>query len=158
MLVSAGILMYRFVEDSLEVLLIHPGGPYFARKDAGAWSIPKGQVEPEEELLAAAFREFHEETGMELVDPATQPLGDIVQRAGKRVHAWAVEGDFDPAELQSCLFEMEWPPRSGQRQEFPEADRAEWFSLSVARKKINVAQSAFLGRLAAQFEPPDDPR
>jgi predicted NUDIX family NTP pyrophosphohydrolase len=146
--VSAGLLMYRRGEHGLEVLLAHPGGPFFARKDDGAWTIPKGVPEEGEELRAAAAREFGEETGLPVSEPLLA-LGDIKQKGGKTVHAWAFAGDaLPPAFLpRSNTFEMEWPPRSGRRQSFPEIDRAELFGLDVARRKINPAQIPFLDRL-----------
>ena len=147
--VSAGLLMYRRHAGALDVLLCHPGGPFFARKDEGAWTIPKGLPEPGEELLAAARREFAEEIGW--TPPATTfvPLGEIRQKAGKIVHAWAFEGELPAGFVPtSTTFELEWPPRSGRRQRFPEVDRAELFSLPDARVKINPAQAAFLDRLA----------
>jgi predicted NUDIX family NTP pyrophosphohydrolase len=146
---SAGILLFRRTGDEVEFLLVHPGGPFWARKDEGAWSIPKGQIESEEEPRACAIRELEEELG-----PAPQldleqliELGSIRQRAGKVVEAWAAEADFDPALLASNTFSMEWPPRSGSQQDFPEVDRAEWFDLEVARRKILSAQAEFLDRL-----------
>jgi predicted NUDIX family NTP pyrophosphohydrolase len=145
---SAGILLYKLVDGAPRVLLVHPGGPFWARKDAGAWSIPKGEYGPREEPLAAAIREFGEETGMELAGEF-HALGEIVQKSGKVVTAWACEGDFDPARLVSNLCEMEWPPRSGKRISIPEVDRAGWFTLDEARAKLNPAQTAFLSRLSA---------
>jgi predicted NUDIX family NTP pyrophosphohydrolase len=145
---SAGLLMYRRTDDgSLEVLLAHPGGPFWRGKDEGAWTIPKGEYDEPEEPLAAAIREFGEETGFK-VSPPFVPLGEIAQRSGKRITAWAFAGDCDPAQLQCNSFEIEWPPRSGRRQSFPEIDRVEWLPLDTARAKINSAQSALLERLA----------
>jgi predicted NUDIX family NTP pyrophosphohydrolase len=146
---SAGILLFRRHGDRTEFLLVHPGGPFWAKKDAGAWSIPKGQIESEEEPRACAIRELEEELGQA---PALEPeqmieLGSIRQRAGKVVEAWAAEADFDPATLASNTFVMEWPPRSGKQQEFPEVDRAEWFDLETAREKILPAQAELLDRL-----------
>jgi predicted NUDIX family NTP pyrophosphohydrolase len=144
---SAGLLMYRRSGDgSMQVLLAHPGGPYWRRKDEGAWTIPKGEYDAPEEPLAAAQREFTEETGF-AVTPPFLPLGDIIQKSGKRVTAWALTGDGDPAQLSSNTFEMEWPPRSGRRQDFPEIDRIEWFGLDEARRKIIPAQRLLLDRL-----------
>jgi predicted NUDIX family NTP pyrophosphohydrolase len=140
--------MYRRRAGALEVLLVHPGGPFWARKDAGAWSIPKGEVDPTEAPLAAARREFTEETGFP-AEGRFQPLTPITQAGGKIVHAWAVEGDLDPADLRSNSFTIEWPPRSGRQAAFPEVDRAAWFPLKVAREKINPAQAALLDELAA---------
>ncbi len=144
---SAGILLYKLAPGEPRVLLVHPGGPFWARKDADVWSIPKGEYEPGEDALGAAIREFGEETGMQ---PAGdfQPLGEIVQKSGKIVTAWACEGDFDPLKLVSNFCEIEWPPGSGKRLSIPEVDRAEWFTLSAARAKINPAQTPFLDRLA----------
>jgi predicted NUDIX family NTP pyrophosphohydrolase len=132
------------------VLLVHPGGPFWRKKDAGAWSIPKGEHGPEETARSAAFREFAEETGTMLADTtAAIELGEIRQKGGKPVAAWAVEGEFDPACLRSNLFEMTWPPRSGRTQQFPEIDRAQWYDLDEAREKINPAQVELLDRLQA---------
>jgi predicted NUDIX family NTP pyrophosphohydrolase len=146
---SAGILLFRRAGGELEFLLVHPGGPFWARKDAGAWSIPKGQIEHEEEPQACAIRELEEELGPapELDLEQLIELGSIRQRAGKVVEAWAAEAEFDPATLASNTFSMEWPPRSGSQQEFPEVDRAEWFDLEMAREKILAAQAEFLDRL-----------
>src|SRR5262245_52809451 len=132
---SAGILMYRRANAGLELLLVHPGGPFWARKDLGAWSIPKGEYSEGEDAFAVAAREFEEETGMR---PAGEfrVLGEVKQAGGKIVTAWAVEGEFDPGALKSNRFELEWPPRSGRRQSYPEVDRAEWFDLDEARRKI----------------------
>jgi len=165
---SAGILFYRRVgtsagssgggleerlegppEGRLEVLLAHPGGPHFANRDVGDWTIPKGEPDDvEESLSAVARREFAEETGTE-IDPATPAieLGTIVQKGGKVVHAWAIEGDLDPAEARSNVFEMEWPPRSGQREQFPEIDRVAWFEPDEARHRIKPTQTPFIDRL-----------
>jgi predicted NUDIX family NTP pyrophosphohydrolase len=148
---SAGIVLYRAGDDGLEVLLVHPGGPFFARKDLGVWSIPKGEDEDGDDPLACALREFEEETGTALRDPALVELGSIVQRGGKRVSAWAAEGDLDAAAIVSNTFTMQWPPRSGRDQEFPEVDRAEWFPLSRAREKIVPAQAELLDRLAERL-------
>jgi predicted NUDIX family NTP pyrophosphohydrolase len=143
---SAGILMYRRSENGLEVLLVHPGGPFWAKKDLGAWSIPKGEYSEAEEALAMAMREFEEETGSR-PQGDFQPLGELVQPGRKIVTAWAVEGDFDIATLKSNMFELEWPPKSGRRASFPEVDRAEWFSLDEARRRILPGQQEFLARL-----------
>jgi predicted NUDIX family NTP pyrophosphohydrolase len=140
---SAGILLFR--RDPLEVLLVHPGGPFWAKKDLGAWSIPKGEHEEAEDAMACAIREFGEETGSE-PNPGT-----IKQKAGKVVQAWALEGDLDASAITSNTFSMQWPPRSGQFQDFPEVDRAEWFSLDVAAERINPAQAEFLDRLRNRF-------
>ncbi len=145
---SAGILVFRRGSGALEVFLVHPGGPFWAKKDDGAWSIPKGEIAPGEDALLCAQREFREETGQGVAG-AFRPLGDILQAGGKRVTAWAVLGDIDAARIASNSFELEWPPRSGKRQSFPEIDRAAWFPLDEARRKINKHQAAFLDRLAA---------
>jgi predicted NUDIX family NTP pyrophosphohydrolase len=144
---SAGIVLYRLAGDEPEVLLVHPGGPFWANKDAGAWSIPKGEHDDAEDPQAAALREFREETGTELAPSELTPLGSVRQKSGKQVSAWAVEGDLDPETVRSNTFEMNWPPRSGTKQSFPEVDRAEWFDLDTAREKLNPAQTAFLDRL-----------
>jgi predicted NUDIX family NTP pyrophosphohydrolase len=146
---SAGILLYRRNGGATEFLLVHPGGPFWAKKDEGAWSIPKGQIESEEEPRACAIRELEEELGEapELDPEQLVELGAIRQRAGKVVEAWAAEADFDPTALASNTFTMEWPPRSGNQREFPEVDRAGWFDLETARQKILPAQAEFLGRL-----------
>ncbi len=148
---SAGILLFRPAGDAAEVLLVHPGGPFWAKKDAGAWSIPKGEVGDGEEPLACALREIEEELGAPLFLAPEEliELGSVRQKGGKVVHCWAAPGEFDPAGLRSNTFTMEWPPRSGLEREFPEVDRAEWFGLEQAREKINPAQADFLDRLAA---------
>ncbi len=145
---SAGILMYRIKAGAVEVLLAHPGGPLFQDKDDGAWTIPKGEPEAGEELLAAARREFSEEIGFDPNGPFIA-LAPIQQKGGKIVHAWACEGDCDPSCIRSNSFSIEWPPKSGRRQTFPEVDRAEFFSLGEAKKRINPRQIAFLEELAA---------
>jgi predicted NUDIX family NTP pyrophosphohydrolase len=142
---SAGILLHR--NGGSEVLLVHPGGPFWAKKDLGVWSIPKGEHDEGEDGLACALREFEEETGTRLPPGGLTDLGSIKQRGGKVVRAWAAEGDLDAAGVRSNTFTMEWPPRSGRQREFPEVDRAEWFSLEEARKRINPAQAEFLDRL-----------
>ena len=148
---SSGILLYRDRDDgTTEFLLVHPGGPYWARRDEGAWSIPKGGIEEEEDSRTAALRELDEELGGGAPDLDADELielGSIRQRAGKVVDAWAAEGDFDPAALDSNTFEMEWPPRSGREVEFPEVDRADWFALEEAKRKLLPAQGEFLDRL-----------
>jgi predicted NUDIX family NTP pyrophosphohydrolase len=144
---SAGILLFRRGAAGPEVLLVHPGGPFWARKDHGAWSIPKGEHGDDEEPLECARREFAEETGTVLPEGALVALGEVRQRAGKVVRAWAAEGDLDPATVRSNTFEIEWPPRSGRRQAFPEIDRAEWFGLEEARERLLAAQAPFLDRL-----------
>ena len=143
---SAGIVMYRRAGDELQVLLVHPGGPFWRNKDLGAWSIPKGEYADEDPLMAAV-REFAEETGAPVAGDF-RPLGEVVQPGGKTVIAWAVEGNFDPAGLTSNAFDLEWPPRSGRRQSFPEIDRAGWFGLAEARRKMLVGLVPLLDRLA----------
>jgi predicted NUDIX family NTP pyrophosphohydrolase len=138
--------MYRGAGDALRLLLVHPGGPFWARKDAGAWSIPKGEYDDGEEPLEVAKREFAEELGR-AADGEAWPLGDVVQPSRKVVTAWAVEGDFDVTALSSNTFEIEWPPKSGRRQVFPEVDRAEWFTVDEGRSKILPGQRAFIERL-----------
>jgi predicted NUDIX family NTP pyrophosphohydrolase len=145
---SAGLVLFRRGAEGLEVLLVHPGGPFWARRDEGAWSIPKGEVEAGEDPLEAARREVEEETGLRAAGPFV-PLGAVRQRGGKRVAAWAAESSFDPAALRSASFEMEWPPRSGRRQCFPEVDRAAWFGLGEARRRILDGQRPLLDALEA---------
>ena len=144
---SAGILMYRGEGDAREVLLVHPGGPFWMKKDRGAWSIPKGEYAEDENPLAVAKREFAEELGSPPPHGGYAELGEIKQPSRKLVAAFAVEGDFDPATLKSNLFELEWPPQSGRKQSFPEVDRARWFTLAEARDKIQPGQAPFLDRL-----------
>jgi predicted NUDIX family NTP pyrophosphohydrolase len=144
---SAGILLYRLREAGPEVLLVHPGGPFWARKDEGAWSIPKGEHGDDEDPRASAAREFEEETGTALPPVALTELGTVQLRSGKQVAAWAAEGDLDAEAIHSNTFDMEWPPRSGQIQAFPEVDRAGWFDLDAARTKLNPGQAPFLDRL-----------
>jgi predicted NUDIX family NTP pyrophosphohydrolase len=143
---SAGLLMYRGLGPVTEVFLVHPGGPFWAKKDAAAWSIPKGIPDEGEDLLAAAQREFHEETGI-TAQGDFEPLGAFKQPGGKTVHAWAVKGDCDPAQLVSNLFEIEWPPKSGKRARFPEIDRAGWFKGTEALKKILPGQKPIVAKL-----------
>lgn len=154
---SAGILLFRVVEGAPQVLLIHPGGPYWTKKDEGAWSIPKGEAEEDEDLRDCALREMGEELGPAVAVDAggLLELGTVRQKGGKVVHAWAAEADFDPAQLDSNTFSMEWPPRSGQQREFPEADRAEWLDPEAAKRKINPAQAAFVDRLLERLGQPD---
>jgi predicted NUDIX family NTP pyrophosphohydrolase len=146
---SAGILLHRRGPDGIEVLLVHPGGPFWARKDAGAWSIPKGEHGDDEDPETAARREFAEETGTTLPEGALDDLGAVRLKSGKQVAAFAVAGDLDPERVESNTFELEWPPRSGRMQTFPEIDRAGWVPLAVAREKLNPAQAAFVDRLEA---------
>jgi len=148
---SAGILLFRRRAGGLEVLLVHPGGPYWQGKDAGAWSIPKGEYSGEEQPEAAARREFEEELGV-AVEGELVPLGSIRQKNRKEVVAWAVEGDFDCARLRSNTFRMEWPPRSGRMREFPEIERAEWFDADSARSKMHSGQAALIDRLLEHLE------
>jgi len=143
---SAGLLMYRTGPQGLEVLLAHPGGPYWARKDDGAWTLPKGEYAEDEKPLAAAQREFTEETGFTACEPFL-PLGELRQKSGKQIIAWAFAGECDPALLRSNRFEMEWPPRSGRRQSFAEVDRAQWFGADEARRKLIAGQAPFIDRL-----------
>jgi predicted NUDIX family NTP pyrophosphohydrolase len=149
---SAGILLYRTTGGGLEVLLVHPGGPFWARKDDGAWSIPKGEHDEGEDPQACARREFEEETGTALPPGALAELGTARLKSGKRVAAWAAEGDLDPDTIRSNTFELEWPPRSGRVQAFPEVDRAGWFAVDAAREKLNPAQVTFLDRLVALLD------
>jgi predicted NUDIX family NTP pyrophosphohydrolase len=144
---SAGILLYRIAGDGPEVLLVHPGGPFWARKDAGAWSIPKGEYDDGEDPQACALREFEEETGTALPPAELIELGSVKQKGGKVVSAWAAEGDIDAEAIRSNTFTMEWPPRSGRTAEFPEIDRAGWFGIDAAREKLVPAQAELLDRL-----------
>jgi predicted NUDIX family NTP pyrophosphohydrolase len=150
---SAGLLLYRRRSGGIELLLVHPGGPFWRNKDLGAWSIPKGEYAQGEEPLAAAQREFEEETGMRPAGDCIA-LGELKQRGGKIVTAFALEGDFDPKELRCNSFELEWPPRSGRRQSFPEVDRAQWFSPGEAQRKILPSQSEFITRLLSALALP----
>ncbi|QUH02764.1 NUDIX domain-containing protein [Saccharopolyspora erythraea] len=147
---SAGVVLYRVRDDELEVLLVHPGGPFWKNKDEGAWSIPKGEYEEGDDPRAAAIRELCEETGLVLSDEELIELGTVRQKSGKVVVAWAAEGDFDVSRLTSNEFEMQWPPRSGRTQRFPEVDRAEWFAPETARRKLVPAQAEFLDRLSSR--------
>ena len=155
-IVSAGLLLYRRGPGGLEVLLVHPGGPFWAKKDEGAWSIPKGLVDEGEDPLAVARREFAEETGIRLEGPFL-PLGSIRQKAGKTVHAWACEGDADPARVTSNVMTTEWPKGSGRRLTFPEVDRCDWFDPPTARVKLNPAQAELIDRLEAAISTLSDP-
>jgi predicted NUDIX family NTP pyrophosphohydrolase len=156
--VSAGILLYRRTEGRLQVLLAHPGGPFWARRDAGAWTLPKGIAEAGEELAAVAMREFAEETGFDLASIATDPsrapiaLGDITLKSGKVVHGWAVEGDLDPEQAHSNDAEIEWPPRTGRRMLVPEVDRVAWFDPVEGRRRLHPAQAAFIDRLETELD------
>jgi predicted NUDIX family NTP pyrophosphohydrolase len=153
--VSAGILLYRHRGDGLEVLLAHPGGPFFVNRDLAHWTIPKGEPGPGDDLLTTAAREFSEETGHDLAavtaDAAVEPipLGTVIQASGKVVHAWAVQGDLDPAAATSNTFEITWPPGSDRRETFPEIDRVAWFTLDEAHRRANPSQVAFIDRLAS---------
>jgi predicted NUDIX family NTP pyrophosphohydrolase len=145
--ISGGLLMYRVRRGALQVLLVHPGGPYVQNKDEGAWSVPKGEPGAGEELFDAAQREFKEETGLKAAPPFIE-LSPITQKGGKVVHAWAFAGDCDPVQLRSNNFTLEWPPRSGRMQEFPEIDRADWFDVETARRKIKAAQFPLIEELS----------
>jgi predicted NUDIX family NTP pyrophosphohydrolase len=151
--ISAGILLYRMRNHTAEIFLVHPGGPYWARKDDGAWSIPKGEVPEGADLLATAHAEFHEETGSHVSGEAV-PLQPLKQAGGKLVHAWLVEGDIDASAISSNTFTLEWPPRSGRIQAFPEVDRAAWFDLETARQKLLQGQRGFIDQLQDRLEPP----
>lgn len=146
---SAGILIFRRTGESVEVLLVHPGGPFWAKRDLGAWSIPKGEYVEGEDPRSCALRELEEELGClpSLESDGLIDLDEVRQKSGKIVRAWGAEGDFDPVTLRSNTFTMEWPPRSGREQEFPEVDRAEWFEPKEAKRRINQAQAAFVDRL-----------
>jgi predicted NUDIX family NTP pyrophosphohydrolase len=143
---SAGLLMYRVQAGTLEVLLVHLGGPFWAKKDAGAWFLPKGEIDPGEDELLAAKREFTEETGLDPREPLLA-LGNVKHKSGKTVTAWAFEGDCDPSTLKSNTFTMEWPPRSGKQREFPEIDRAAFFTVVAAREKMHPAEFELVARL-----------
>jgi predicted NUDIX family NTP pyrophosphohydrolase len=146
---SAGLLLYRLATEQAEVLLVHPGGPFFARKDEGVWSVPKGEYEPDEDPVSVALREFEEELGAPppVAREALVELGSVRQKGGKVVTVWCAPGDVDVSEIRSMSFKIEWPPRTGRLQAFPEVDRAEWFSLPEARSKLNSAQGELLDRL-----------
>jgi predicted NUDIX family NTP pyrophosphohydrolase len=144
---SAGILLYRRPGGRLELLLAHPGGPFFTKRDEGYWTIPKGEVDPDEELLDVARREFEEETGHRPPDSDPIPLGSIVQKGGKVVHGWALEGDLDPSAAESNTFEVMWPPGSGRLQSFPEIDRVAWFDPAEARSRVKATQIPLIDRL-----------
>jgi predicted NUDIX family NTP pyrophosphohydrolase len=147
---SAGIVLFRRSRSGLEFLIVHPGGPFWAKKDAGAWSIPKGEYQEGEDALGIALQELEEETGLR-ADGHPITLSPVRQRGGKSVVAWGLEGDWDPAELKSNTFQIEWPPRSGRTAEFPEVDRAAWVTLEEARAKLNAAQLPLLEELAAKL-------
>ncbi len=144
---SAGLLLYRRTDDEVEVLVAHPGGPIWSRRDAGAWSLPKGAANDHEELLDAARREFEEETGHQPPDTSPIDLGEVRMRSGKVVHAWGVEGDLDPRQIRSMTVEVEWPPKTGRRITVPEIDRVLWADPTEARRRLNPAQSVFVDRL-----------
>jgi predicted NUDIX family NTP pyrophosphohydrolase len=146
---SAGILLYRSINNHLEVFLVHPGGPFFKNKDAGAWSIPKGEFLPDEDPLLAAKREFEEETGQAVTGDDFIKLSPVKLKSGKTVHAWAVPGDIDAANIVSNFFEMEWPPKSGKQASFAEVDRAAWFGLDEAKVKVNPAQIGLIDELVS---------
>lgn len=145
---SAGILLYRVRQQNLEVFLVHPGGPFWAKKDDGAWSIPKGEFEDGADALETAKREYHEETGSQITGEL-RALTPLKQPSGKLVHAWVVQGDIDPLTIKSNTFSMEWPPHSGKQQEFPEIDRGAWFEIQAAHKKLLPGQRPFLDQLQA---------
>lgn len=145
---SAGILLYRLNKKGPQVLLVHPGGPFWAKKDMGAWSLPKGEFAEDEEPLVAAKREFSEETGMPVPDGELTPLGTTKLSSGKVIHAWAVKGDMAASAIKSNTFELEWPPKSGVTQEFPEVDKAAWYLLDEAKVKIHRGQLPFIEKLA----------
>lgn len=147
---SAGILLYRTRDDQTQVFLVHPGGPFFRNKDNGAWSIPKGEFDDSEEALTAAKREFEEETGQKIEGDFIQ-LDAVVLKSGKKVFCWAIDGDINHETIVSNLFEMEWPPKSGKKQSFPEIDRAAWFDLATAKIKLNEAQAQFIESLVKQL-------
>ena len=148
---TAGLLLYRIRDSAVEVFLVHPGGPFWAKKDEGAWSIPKGEFADDEQPLSAAKREFQEETGFSM-EGNFMALAPLKQRSGKLVYAWALEGDCDAGAIKSNLFSMEWPPRSGKRQEYPEVDRASWFTLESAKRRIVPGQIAFLEELQQMLD------
>ncbi|MGE5458476.1 MAG: NUDIX domain-containing protein [Methanococcaceae archaeon] len=147
---SAGILLYRFRENSPELFLVHPGGPFYARKDEGVWSIPKGEFKDDEDPLDAARREFREETGVDAPEKCI-PLTPVSQKSGKKVYCFACEGDIDAGKLISNVFEMEWPPRSEKKQSFPEIDKGEWFDMATAKTKIIEAQRPLIDELLSKF-------
>lgn len=148
---SAGLLVYRKKNGGIEVLIVHPGGPFWAKKDRGVWSLPKGEFTEGEDMLNAAIREFREELGHDASAGEYVELGSVKLKSGKTIHAWAVEGDLDISAIKSNTVSIEWPPRSGQRQDFPEVDRAGWFGPEKAKEKLHPAQAAFVDRLAEFF-------
>lgn len=148
---SAGILLYKREDKEVKVMLVHPGGPFWAKKDDGAWSVPKGEIDADEDMLAAARREFAEETGGELPEGELLELGEVKISTGKVIHVWAMEHDFDTDTLKSNTFEMAWPPKSGQMQTFPEVDMAAWFALAEAPIKLHTGQAVFIERLAKKL-------
>ncbi len=150
--ISAGILLYRRTNRGVEVFLVHPGGPLWAKKDEGVWSIPKGLVEEGEDMLQTALREFKEETGFSVNPEHPISLSPVKLKSGKTVYAFAIEGDLDPERLQSNTFEMVWPPKSGKKAEFPEIDRGGWFSIEEAKKKINPGQIALIEEFECKFK------
>ena len=152
---SAGILLYRLLKNKPEFFLVHPGGPFWTNKDAGAWTIPKGEYDINEEPLAAAIREFSEEIG-HIISGNFISLTPIIQKAGKQVDAWALEGDIDTTNIRSNSFNIEWPPKSGNWKSYPEIDRAEWFNIKTAKEKINPAQVAFLEELIIKLDGPGE--
>lgn len=157
MKLSAGLLLYRWgASGELEVLLVHPGGPFWARKDERAWSIPKGEYEDGDDPREVAAREFREELGSDAPSAGWVELGELPARSGKRIVAWAAEGDLDPSTQSSNTFELEWPPRSGRHQSFPEVDRAEWFVLDAARRKLHAGQVELIDRLVTAVGAPSD--
>jgi predicted NUDIX family NTP pyrophosphohydrolase len=149
---SAGVLLFRRKDNNIEVLLGHPGGPFWKNKDAGAWSIPKGEYEPDEDPLVAARREFAEETGQAVPEGPLIDLGDMKRKDGKVIRIWAVEGEIDIQHIMSNTFEVEWPPKTGQMQSFPEIDRAAWYPLNAAPAKLHKGQDIFIERLADQLD------
>lgn len=148
---SAGILVYRRNGNGVEVLIVHPGGPFWAKKDIGAWSLPKGELDEHEDRFAAAKREFAEELGLAAPEGEYTDIGFVKNKSGKIIYAWAVEGDLDVAAVRSNVFEMEWPPKSGRHQEFPEVDKAGWFTPEKAKQKLNPAQAELIDRLAEKL-------
>lgn len=149
---SAGLLLYRFKNDTIEIFLVHPGGPYWVNKDIGAWSIPKGEIEESEDPLKAAARETHEETGIYIDTSKAKPLTPVKQKSGKIIYAWAKEEDFEINEIKSNLFEMEWPPKSGKKQFFAEVDKASWLTMNEAVQKIVSGQLPLLHELSEKIE------